>query len=319
MSSSSNGGDQRKPASADAPAEKAPRKRMHWSLRILLGLFGTVLGLVVMVLLGVTFIVALTYPKLPDLDTLTDYRPKIPLRIFSADGVLIGEFGEERRNLVHFKDIPDIMKKAVLAIEDDRFYEHGGVDYQGIARATFSNLSGGGGGASTITQQVARNFFLTSNEPTFLQKATRKFFYEIPLAWKIENNLTKDQILEVYMNQIYLGQRAYGFASAAQIYFGKQLKDLTIAEAAMLAGLPKAPSAYNPVVNPKRAHARQQYILSACASWATSPMPSTRKPRMRNCASRATARPSACTPNTWPKWRASWSTRSTRTRPTRAA
>ncbi|MFJ3314209.1 transglycosylase domain-containing protein, partial [Herbaspirillum huttiense] len=150
---------------------------MHWSLRILLGLFGTVLGLVVMVLLGVTFIVALTYPKLPDLDTLTDYRPKIPLRIFSADGVLIGEFGEERRNLVHFKDIPDIMKKAVLAIEDDRFYEHGGVDYQGIARATFSNLSGGGGGASTITQQVARNFFLTSNEPTFLQKATRKFFY----------------------------------------------------------------------------------------------------------------------------------------------
>ncbi|EIJ45283.1 penicillin-binding 1 (peptidoglycan synthetase) transmembrane protein [Herbaspirillum sp. GW103] len=261
MSSSSNGGDQRKPASADAPAEKAPRKRLHWSLRIILGLFGTVLGLVVMVILGATFVVALTYPKLPDLDTLTDYRPKIPLRIFSADGVLIGEFGEERRNLVHFKDIPDIMKKAVLAIEDDRFYEHGGVDYQGIVRATFSNLSGGGGGASTITQQVARNFFLTSNEPTFLQKAVRKFFYEIPLAWKIENNLTKDQILEVYMNQIYLGQRAYGFASAAQIYFGKQLKDLTIAEAAMLAGLPKAPSAYNPVVNPKRAHARQQYIL----------------------------------------------------------
>ncbi|WP_083893616.1 penicillin-binding protein 1A, partial [Herbaspirillum sp. B65] len=234
---------------------------MHWSLRILLGLFGTLFGLIVMALLGVAFIVALTYPKLPDLDTLTDYRPKIPLRIFSADGVLIGEFGEERRNLVHFKEIPDIMKKAVLAIEDDRFYEHGGVDYQGILRATFSNLSGGGGGASTITQQVARNFFLTSNEPTFLQKATRKFFYEIPLAWKIENNLTKDQILEVYMNQIYLGQRAYGFASAAQIYFGKQLKDITIAEAAMLAGLPKAPSAYNPVVNPKRAHARQQYIL----------------------------------------------------------
>ncbi|MFJ3047471.1 penicillin-binding protein 1A [Herbaspirillum chlorophenolicum] len=234
---------------------------MHWSIRLVLGFFGIIFGVVVMALLGVTFIVALTYPKLPDLDTLTDYRPKIPLRIFSADGVLIGEFGEERRNLVHFKDIPDIMKKAVLAIEDDRFYEHGGVDYQGIARATFSNLSGGGGGASTITQQVARNFFLTSNEPTFLQKATRKFFYEIPLAWKIENNLTKDQILEVYMNQIYLGQRAYGFASAAQIYFGKQLKDITIAEAAMLAGLPKAPSAYNPVVNPKRAHARQQYIL----------------------------------------------------------
>ncbi len=264
MSLPPNAGEKPNPTPADKPQagkEKAPRKRLHWSIRLVLGFFGIIFGVVVMALLGVTFIVALTYPKLPDLDTLTDYRPKIPLRIFSADGVLIGEFGEERRNLVHFKDIPDIMKKAVLAIEDDRFYEHGGVDYQGIARATFSNLSGGGGGASTITQQVARNFFLTSNEPTFLQKATRKFFYEIPLAWKIENNLTKDQILEVYMNQIYLGQRAYGFASAAQIYFGKQLKDITIAEAAMLAGLPKAPSAYNPVVNPKRAHARQQYIL----------------------------------------------------------
>ncbi|MBB5390331.1 penicillin-binding protein 1A [Herbaspirillum sp. SJZ099] len=264
MSSPPNAGEKPNPTPAGKPpadGNKAPRKRLHWSVRFILGLFGILLGVVAMAVLGVTFIVALTYPKLPDLDTLTDYRPKIPLRIFSADGVLIGEFGEERRNLVHFKDIPDIMKKAVLAIEDDRFYEHGGVDYQGIVRATFSNLSGGGGGASTITQQVARNFFLTSNEPTFLQKATRKFFYEIPLAWKIENNLTKDQILEVYMNQIYLGQRAYGFASAAQIYFGKQLKDITIAEAAMLAGLPKAPSAYNPVVNPKRAHARQQYIL----------------------------------------------------------
>src|SRR5204862_7857277 len=128
-------------------------------------------------------------------------------------------------------------------------------------RATLSNLTGGGGGASTITQQVARNFFLTSNEPTFLQKASRKFLYEIPLAWKIEQNLTKDQILEVYMNQIYLGQRAYGFASAAQVYFGKDIKDITLAEAAMLAGLPKAPSAYNPGVNAKRAKVRQQYLL----------------------------------------------------------
>ncbi|MBY0571686.1 MAG: transglycosylase domain-containing protein, partial [Burkholderiaceae bacterium] len=152
--------------------------------------------------------------------------------------------------------IPDIMKKAVLAIEDDRFYEHGGVDYLGITRAALHNLTGGAKqGASTITQQVARNFFLSS-EQTFKRK-----IYEILLAWKIEQNLSKDQILEIYMNQIYLGQRAYGFSSAAQIYFGKNLKDLTIAEAAMLAGLPKAPSAYNPVVNPKRATARQQYIL----------------------------------------------------------
>ncbi|QRX84901.1 penicillin-binding protein 1A [Glaciimonas sp. PAMC28666] len=230
-------------------------------LRLLIGFFGVLVGIFAIGALTFGFMLALAWPNLPALDSLTDYRPKIPLRIFSADGVLIGEFGEERRSLVHINDIPDVVKKAVLAIEDDRFYQHGGVDYQGILRATFSNLTGGGGGASTITQQVARNFFLTSNEPTFLQKASRKFLYEIPLAWKIEQNLTKDQILEVYMNQIYLGQRAYGFASAAQVYFGKKLQDLTIAEAAMLAGLPKAPSANNPVVNPKRATARQQYIL----------------------------------------------------------
>src|SRR5471032_3059634 len=194
--------------------------------------------------------------NLPALDALTDYRPKMTLRIFSSDGVLIGEFGEERRNLVRFKDIPDVMKKAVLAIEDDRFYEHGGVDYTGILRAALHNATGGARqGASTITQQVARNFFLSS-EQTLKRKA-----YEALLAWKIEQNLSKDQILEVYMNQIYLGQRAYGFASAAQIYFGKNLKEISVAEAAMLASLPKAPSAYNPVVNPKRAITRQQYIL----------------------------------------------------------
>jgi len=234
---------------------------MPLALRLFFGFFGLFAGLLVIATLTFGFMLAIAWPNLPALDSLTDYRPKIPLRIFSADGVLIGEFGEERRSLVHINDIPDVVKKAVLAIEDDRFYQHGGVDYQGILRATFSNLTGGGGGASTITQQVARNFFLTSNEPTFLQKASRKFLYEIPLAWKIEQNLTKDQILEVYMNQIYLGQRAYGFASAAQVYFGKKLQDLSIAEAAMLAGLPKAPSANNPIVNPKRAIARQQYIL----------------------------------------------------------
>src|SRR5476649_2782427 len=131
-----------------------------------------------------------------------------------------------------------------------------GVDYTGILRAALHNATGGARqGASTITQQVARNFFLSS-EQTLKRKA-----YEALLAWKIEQNLSKDQILEVYMNQIYLGQRAYGFASAAQIYFGKNLKDISVAEAAMLAGLPKAPSAYNPVVNPKRAITRQQYIL----------------------------------------------------------
>lgn len=231
-------------------------KPKRFLLMALLSVVGLGIGGVLLVVFGL----AMAYPNLPALDTLTDYRPKMPLRIFTADNVLIGEFGEERRNMVHIKDIPDVMKKAVLAIEDDRFYEHGGVDYLGITRAALHNLTGGAKqGASTITQQVARNFFLSS-EQTLKRKA-----YEVLLAWKIEKNLSKDQILEVYMNQIYLGQRAYGFASAAQIYFGKNIRDLTVAEAAMLAGLPKAPSAYNPVVNPKRARLRQQYILQRMA------------------------------------------------------
>ena len=226
------------------------------SKKILLTALASLLGLAMVAVLLVVFGLAMAYPNLPELDSLTDYRPKMPLRIFSADNVLIGEFGEERRNLVRIQDIPDVMKKAVLAIEDDRFYDHGGIDYAGILRAAVHNATGGARqGASTITQQVARNFFLSS-EQTFKRK-----IYEILLAWKIEKNLSKDQILEVYMNQIYLGQRAYGFSSAAQIYFGKNLKDISVAEAAMLAGLPKAPSAYNPVVNPKRARTRQQYIL----------------------------------------------------------
>jgi penicillin-binding protein 1A len=196
-------------------------------------------------------------PNLPALDALTDYRPKVPLRVYTADHVLIGEFGEERRSLARFQDIPDQMKKAVLAIEDYRFYDHGGVDFLGILRAGVADLMHGGAsqGASTITMQVARNFFLSS-EKTYTRK-----IYEMLLAYKIERALTKDQILELYMNQIYLGERAYGFSAAARVYFGKDLKDVTLAEAAMLAGLPKAPSAYNPIVNPKRAKIRQEYIL----------------------------------------------------------
>ena len=229
---------------------------MNLFARLTLGAFGILAGFAVIGVLLLGFMLAMAYPNLPDLNSLTDYRPKIPLRIFTADNVMIGEFGEERRNVVRFKEIPDVMKKAVLAIEDDRFYEHGGVDYLGILRAAVHNLSGGARqGASTITQQVARNFFLSS------EQTLKRKLYEVLLAWKIEQNLSKDQILEVYMNQIYLGQRAYGFASAAQVYFGKKLSDITLAEAAMLAGLPKAPSANNPVVNPKRAKVRQQYIL----------------------------------------------------------
>jgi penicillin-binding protein 1A len=209
------------------------------------------------------FATALAYRNLPPIDSLTDYRPKVPLRIYTSDHVLIGEFGEERRNLVRIKDVPLIMKQAILAAEDDRFYQHSGIDLLGIVRSAFTNLihgsafgSGHRVGASTITQQVARTFFLTSE-----QTYTRKF-YEVLLAFKIEESLTKDQIFEVYINQIYLGQRAYGFASAARVYFGKSLKDIDIAEAAMLAGIPKAPSAYNPVVNPPRAKLRQQYVLN---------------------------------------------------------
>ena len=232
-----------------APNKFSPKRLLLWA-------FGALAGLALVGVLLVVFALAMAYPNLPALDTITDYRPKMPLRIFTADNVLIGEFGEERRTLVRFKEIPDVMKKAVLSIEDDRFYQHGGVDYWGVLRAALHNAtSGSRQGASTITQQVARNFFLSS-EQTLKRKA-----YEALLAWKIEKNLTKDQILEVYMNQIYLGQRAFGFQSAAQIYFGKDLRDITVAEAAMLAGLPKAPSAYNPVVNPTRAKTRQQYIL----------------------------------------------------------
>jgi penicillin-binding protein 1A len=199
----------------------------------------------------------MTYSTLPSLEALTDYRPKVPLRVFSAEGLLIGEFGEERRELVAINQVPDLMKKAILAAEDDRFYEHGGVDYIGVLRAAYSNFVSGGAkqGASTITMQVARNFFLTK------EKTLNRKFNEVLLSYKIEHNLTKDEILQLYINQIYLGQRAYGFAAAAHIYFGKSLEQLTVAEVAMLAGLPKAPSAFNPVVNPKRAKLRQMYVL----------------------------------------------------------
>ena len=207
------------------------------------------------ILLGLA--ATLAYPTLPSLEVLTDYRPKIPLRIYSAEGALLGEFGEERRALVKISEVPEIMKQAILAAEDDRFYEHGGVDYLGVIRAAISNFTSGTAkqGASTITMQVARNFFLTK------EKTLTRKFNEVLLTFKIEHSLSKDDILQLYINQIYLGQRSYGFAAAAQVYFGKPLGQVSVAEAAMLAGLPKAPSSYNPVVNPKRAKLRQLYVL----------------------------------------------------------
>jgi len=210
--------------------------------------------LTLLLLIGVALAVA--YPQLPAISSMTDYRPKLPLRVFSADGVLLGEFGEERRNFVPIAQIPQLMKDAVLAAEDTRFYQHGGVDYKGILRAALENIRDARSqGASTITMQVARNFYL-STEKTFTRK-----IYEILLALKMESKLSKDQILELYMNQIFLGQRSNGFASAADTYFGKPLRELTVAEAAMLAGLPKAPSAYNPFSNPRRATVRQRYVI----------------------------------------------------------
>jgi penicillin-binding protein 1A len=199
--------------------------------------------------------VVLLWPNLPSLEVLTDYRPKIPLRVYSAEGELIGEYGEEKRAVVKIQEVPQVMKAAILAAEDDRFYQHGGVDYVGVARAAMANLQGRREGASTITMQVARTFFLT-REKTLARKLS-----EVLLAFKIEANLTKDQILELYINQIFLGQRAYGFQSAANVYFGKNLAELSPAEAAMLAGLPQAPSRQNPFVNAKRAQERQQYVL----------------------------------------------------------
>ena len=246
--------------SASAAPSGARSKLPPWARPVLRGLGwlgGIALAGVVSLLLVVLLALAVAYPNLPEIESLADYRPKLPLRVFSADGIQLGEFGEERRNFVPIAQIPQVMKDAVLAAEDSRFYQHGGVDYKGVARAAIENLRDARSqGASTITMQVARNFYL-STEKTFTRK-----IYEILLALKIERRLSKDQILELYMNQIFLGQRANGFAAAAEIYFGKKLKDITVAEAAMLAGLPKAPSAYNPIANPKRATLRQRYIIN---------------------------------------------------------
>ncbi len=229
---------------------------LTWLLRISawgLGIAGAV-GLMLALAIGLALAVA--YPNLPDISDLADYRPKLPLRVYSSEGVLIGEFGEERRNLTPISTIPKIMKDAVLAAEDTRFYYHGGVDYKGTLRAALANLHRvKSQGASTISMQVARNVYLSS------EKTLTRKIYEILLTFKLEHLLTKDQIFEIYLNQIFLGNRAYGFAAASEAYFGKQLKDITIAEAAMLAGLPKAPGANNPLNNPTRARARQLYVI----------------------------------------------------------
>ncbi|MDG0834082.1 penicillin-binding protein 1A [Roseateles saccharophilus] len=242
--------------STAATAGKPPSTTGKHLARLALWGLGLLAGGAAAVALLLGLALALAYPNLPDISGLTDYRPKLPMRVLSSDGVLLGEFGEERRSYLPIQQIPKVMQEAVLAIEDARFYQHGGVDYLGVIRAGLANVGESRSqGASTITMQVARNFYL-STEKTFTRK-----IYEILLALKIEAALPKEKILEIYMNQIFLGHRAHGFAAASEVYFGKPLDKISVAEAAMLAGLPKAPSAYNPINNPKRAAIRQQYII----------------------------------------------------------
>lgn len=245
---------------SSARSPSTPKPRMHWLLRACAWLIGLSVAGVLALAMVLAVALSMAYPNLPDVSELGNYRPKLPLRVYSAEGALIGEFGEERRTLTPIAEIPKIMVDAVLAIEDTRFFEHGGVDYKGMLRAALANLGKvKSQGASTITMQVARNVYL-STEKTYTRK-----IYEVLLTFKLEHLLSKEQILEIYMNQIFLGHRAYGFAAASEAYFGKPLKQVTIAEAAMLAGLPKAPSAYNPISNPKRARIRQLYIIERMA------------------------------------------------------
>jgi penicillin-binding protein 1A len=241
------------PAKTPTPARPAWLK---WLLRFLAWGFGIAAAGALAILCVIAVALAVAYPNLPDISELSDYRPKLPLRVFSVEGIQIGEFGEERRNLTPIAAIPKLVKDAVLAAEDTRFYDHGGVDYKGMVRAGIANLSRvKSQGASTITMQVARNVYLSS------EKTLTRKIYEVLLTFKLEHLLSKDQIFEIYLNQIYLGNRAYGFAAASEAYFGKPLNALTIAEAAMLAGLPKAPGANNPVNNPQRARGRQFYVI----------------------------------------------------------
>ena len=198
---------------------------MHWLPRSIFWLIGIAVAAALAVLLAVAVALAMAYPNLPDVSELADYRPKLPLRVYSSEGALLGEFGEERRTLTPINEIPKVTTDAVLAIEDTRFFEHGGVDYKGMLRAALANLGKvKSQGASTITMQVARNVYLSS-EKTYTRK-----IYEILLTFKLEHLLTKEQILEIYMNQIFLGNRAYGFAAACEAYFGHPLKDITVAE-----------------------------------------------------------------------------------------
>ncbi len=251
------------PSADNSPAAKKKARKVKpvssaggIVLKGLLWLLGLCAAFGVAMVIGVAFALAVAFPNLPDVSQLADYRPKLPLRVYTSDNVLMGEFGEERREFVPIEDVPLVLTRAVLAAEDANFFSHNGVDMKGMARAVLANFGRAKSqGASTISMQVARNVYLSA-EKTYTRK-----IYEVLMTFKLEYQLSKAQILQIYMNQIYLGRRAYGFAAASRTYFNKPLDQLSIAEAAMLAGLPKAPSAYNPIRNPKRARVRQLYII----------------------------------------------------------
>jgi len=223
----------------------------------ILGIFGAISA--VTLVFGVYQYVK---PNLPSIESLKHVQLQVPLRIYSQDGLLISEYGEKRRIPVKFEEVPEKLVQAFLAAEDDRFYEHPGVDYQGLIRAAVQLALTGEKkqGGSTITMQVARNFFLSSKK-TYLRKIN-----EIFLALKIDKELSKNDVLTLYMNKIYLGQRAYGVGAAARVYYGKDLDELNLAQIAMIAGLPKAPSTLNPISNPERAITRRNYVLDRMLS-----------------------------------------------------
>ncbi len=229
-------------------------QKPKFQIRWLFYLGGIGVFLTTLVLAGLYLFIV---PGLPSTQSLQNVQFQVPLRVYSRDGGLIAEFGEKKRAPLKYEEVPKLMVQAVLAAEDDRFFVHPGVDYQGLLRAAFHLLRTGekGQGGSTITMQVARNFFL-SREKTYLRKLN-----EIMLALKIEKELSKEDILALYLNKIYLGNRAYGVGAAAQIYYGVPIDKLNVAQLAMVAGLPKAPSRYNPVINPARALLRRNYVL----------------------------------------------------------
>ena len=223
----------------------------------LLKLLRLALGAFLAIVIAILAIYIYLAPSLPGVAVLRDVELQVPLKVYSRDGKLIAVYGEQRREPLGVDEIPESMVQAFLAAEDDRFYEHLGVDYQGLARAALHVLLTGEKrqGGSTVTMQLARNFFL-DNERTYRRK-----FKEIFLALRIEHEFNKNEILELYLNKIYLGNRAYGVGAAAEVYYGRSVQDLNLAQIAMIAGLPKAPSRFNPIVNPERAVIRRNYVL----------------------------------------------------------